>query len=105
MATATASAAANRRLRSRTSWPTADGPTPPPNGVESEAPMSQILLGFGDFSCEPLDEGRVERRLGMRGRERERDLVGFEQQILAVGRRGAIDRRPERLLPARGIAG
>src|SRR4051812_37316010 len=105
MATAMARAAARRRLRSRTSWPTTDGPTPRPNGVESEAPISEILLGFGDFGCEALDERGVGRRLGMGRRERVRDLVGFDEQILAVGRRRAVDRRPELALSARRITG
>src|SRR3954470_3644672 len=105
MATAMARAAARRRLRSRTSWPMTDGPTPRPNGVESAAPISEILLGFGDFARESLDEGRVGRRLGMCRHERVGDLVGLEQQILSVRGRGAVDGGPQLLLPTRGIAG
>src|SRR3954453_1409894 len=103
MATATARAAARRRLRSRTSWPTTDGPTPRPNGVGSAAPISEILLGFGDFARESLDEGRVGRCLGMRRHERVGDLIGLEQQILSVRGRGAIGCAPTLLSPARGL--
>src|SRR4051812_39433864 len=104
MATATASPAARRRLRSRTSWPTADGPTPRPSGVE-DGPMAEILLGFRDFGCEAIDERGACGHPRAAARQRVRDLVGLEQQILAIFRRGPVQRGPEVPLGADAIAG
>src|SRR6185295_4541105 len=108
MATAIARPPASRRLRSRINWPTSEGPTPRPAGAaDSGVSIGSSLLGFYDLGTEVNEEVAVRgigRPLRLRGLERVRNLVGFEQQILALRGRGGIREVPEIALGARNIA-
>src|SRR3954467_1754052 len=102
----TASSVASRRLRSRSSWLTADGPTPRPTGVPvCPASIASSLLGFDDFGADPLEERPVRLGSRLQGEYGLADLERLEQQVLAFGGRRADHRRPELGLGAGGIAG
>src|SRR5580765_1637191 len=108
MATAIASPPASRRLRSRINWPSSDGPTPRPAAAESGVSIGSSLLGFHDLGTEAKEEvliggvGRPRRLEALKG---VRNLVGLEQQILALaGGRGVRD-LPQIALGAGQIAG
>src|SRR4051812_30840842 len=95
IATAIASPAASRRLRSRSRRPTMEGPTPLPAGRPVvRGSMRSSLLGFGDFGADAVEQRPVRRELRMPRQQRVRDLVGLEQQILAL-----VWRRGIRVLP------
>src|SRR5580704_17548656 len=97
--------AARRRLRSRSSWPTAEGPTPCPGGTEPGASIDISLLGFRDFGSEPIDKRSVSGQRRMRRQQRLRDFIRLEQQILALVARRRVDAAPEVALGARRVAG
>src|SRR3954468_8434338 len=102
----TASRVASRRLRSRSSWLTADGPTPRPTGVPvCPGSIGTSLLGFGDFGADAVEKRTMRFQSGPQGEYGVADLVRFEQQVLALVGRCAIHRRPELGLGAGGIAG
>src|SRR3954470_22587879 len=90
IATVIARPAASRTLRSRTSRPTIEGPTAFPPGMPAvRGSMGSSLLGFRDFGAEAIEKRLLGRERGMLRQQRVRDLVGFEQQILAfAGGRG-----------------
>src|SRR3954447_10896759 len=102
----TASRVASRRLRSRSSWLTADGPTPRPTGVPvCPGSIGTSLLGFGDFGADAVEKRPMRFESGPQGEYGVADLVRFEQEVLAFVGRRAIHRRPELRLGAGGIAG
>src|SRR3954452_9962017 len=102
----TASRVASRRLRSRSSWLTADGPTPRPTGVPvCPGSIGTSLLGFGDFGADAVEKRTMRFQSGPQGEYGVADLVRFEQQVLALVGRCAIDRLPELGFGAGGIAG
>src|SRR6185295_3116681 len=97
----TARIAASRRLRSRSSWLTADGPTPRPTGIPvCPGSIHSSLLGFGDFGADPVEKWPVRRQRRVLREERVRDLVGLEQQVLAFAGRRAVEAAPEVALRA-----
>src|SRR5947207_951749 len=97
----TARIAASRRLRSRSSWLTADGPTPRPTGIPAcPGSIRSSLLGFGDFGADPFEKGAVRLQRRMLRQQGVRDLVGLEQQVLAFGHRRAAETAPEVALRA-----
>ena len=106
--TAIASRAASRRLRSRSSWPTADGPTPRPDAAREPELSSDpsAYTAYSDLSRDFGSPMRVEKR-AVRGQrrmprhQRLRDLVRLEQQILAlVGGAAFAQRHRSRSAPA-----
>src|SRR5471032_566244 len=104
MATAIASPAASRKLRSRTKWPTPEGPTPRPTGMPAfRGSIDASLLGFGDFGSDSVEERALRGQLRMPRQQRLCDFVGLEQQILALVWRRRVDASPEVALRAGGV--
>src|SRR3954471_8129592 len=105
IATVIARPAASRTLRSRTSRPITEGPTPFPPGMPAgRGSIRSSLLGFRDFGAEAIEKRLLGGEAGMLRQQRVRDLVGFEQQIVAlVSRRGARE-APQITLRALDVA-
>src|SRR5580765_4217727 len=105
MATVIASPAASRTLRSRTRRPTTDGPTPFPAGMPAgRGSIGSSLLGFGDFGADAIEKRPLRGQLRMPRQQGVGDLVGFEQQVLALVGRCGVCGAPEVALRARVIA-
>src|SRR5450755_2942432 len=91
-----ASRAASRKVRSRSSWPTADGPTPRPGGAaDPGVSIGTSLLGFGDFGAQTIEKRPVRAERRMRRHQRVHNLVGLEQQVVAFVRGGGVREAPE----------
>src|SRR6476469_5298761 len=106
MATVIASPAASRTLRSRTSRPTREGPTPFPAGMPAgRGSIGSSLLGFGDFGADAVEKRPLPRQLRMLREQRARDFIRLDQQILAFAGRRRVRAAPEVALGAVGIAG
>src|SRR3954453_89107 len=105
IATVIARPAASRTLRSRTSRPITEGPTPFEPGMPTgRGSIRSSLLGFRDFGAEAIEKRLLGRERRMLRQQRVRDLVGLEQQILPLIGRGGVREAPEVTLGAVDVA-
>src|SRR5258708_6452543 len=105
MATVIAKPTARRTLRSRTRRPSAEGPTPFTAGTPAgRGSIRSSLLGFGDFGADAVEKRPVRFQRPVSRQQRVRDLVGFEQQVLALVCGRLAHRAPEIARRAGGVA-
>src|SRR4030081_649700 len=105
MATVIARPTARRTLRSRTRRPSIEGPTPFTAGMPAgRGSIGSSLLGFGDFGADAVEKRPVRFQRRMPRQQRVRDLVRFEQQVLALVGGPLVHRPPEIARRSGGVA-